>query len=90
LSPRVNAAGNDRPQNHLQSIWSIRSASLVSGPVLPNTRLIDEQVHGRKREHLPVSRLKEPTHIFAAHLEAAAGNAGNHIIAMARLIAESA
>jgi hypothetical protein len=55
-----------------------------------DARLVDEQVYGRKREHLSISRLKEPPHIFAAHLEAPAGNARNHIIVLARLIAEGA
>ena len=38
---------------------------LSPGPVLPNARLVDQEVHGRKGEHLAVGRLQEPTHVFA-------------------------
>jgi hypothetical protein len=67
-----------------------QSTKLTSGPIFLDARLIDEQVHGREREHLPISRLEEPTHIFASHFEATAGNAGNHIIPVARLIPKGA
>ena len=79
-------AGGDR----LALVGIPAAGELTAGPVLVDARLVDEQVYGRKREHLSISRLKEPPHIFAAHLEAPAGNARNHIIVLARLIAEGA
>src|ERR1039457_1262242 len=59
-----------------------------SRSVLADTRLLDEQVHGRECEHLAVRRLKQPAHVLAPDLESAPGDAGDHIVSMAGLVTE--
>jgi len=43
--------------------------------VFPDPRVLDQQLHGREREHFAVSRFQQAAHVLAADLEATAGDA---------------
>ena len=52
--------------------------------------MIDQQVHRDQREHLAVRRLKQTAHILTAHLKAAPGDAGDHVVIPALLVPQRA
>lgn len=79
--------GFSTPPDFVHQTRLSRFASLPPHPVFRDARVVDEQVHGCKSEHLAVDRLKQPAHVFPPYLETSPRYTSSHVVILALLVA---